>query len=175
MRTISVLFLTAIALHTYAQTSSRLTLSPHSIDSSAILEEADLACFYYPLSPHCRAFAPDNLKSITTESSDPNGPRCLLIEPTEELVSIPTLLKLNFISNDSEIDLSSITIRISKKFMSSFLPSLDVTSRVRPYISSKGVYWENATLPKGEYKITLLMRDLLGRQSQTIFSIKSKG
>ena len=175
MRTISVFFLTAIVLLTYAQTSSPLPDFSTSINSSALLEEADLACFYYPRSPRCRELAPDNLKSVATESSDPNAPRCVLIEPTEEMVTIPTFIHLDFISHDSEIDLSSITVRISKKFMNSFLPALDVTNRVRPYLSRNGVFSKNATLPKGEYQITLLIRDMSGRQSKTVFSIKSKG
>lgn len=175
MRTISIFFVASILLITYAKTSGELQDVPHETAISAILEDADLACFYYPRSPRCRDLVPDNSKSISNELVDPAGPRCVLVEPTEELVTVPTFLQLNFFSADSEIDLNSITVRISKKFFNSYLPSLDVTSRVRPYISSKGVFWKNATLPKGEYQITLLMRDIAGRHSKTVFSIKSKG
>jgi hypothetical protein len=105
-------------------------------------------------------------KPETRGLSFPPGPRIIIRSPNINGADKPTIhapikLDVEFAPIDgSQVDMSSLRIIYLK------LWGIDITDRIRPYLTKDGIYAENADLPAGEHAIEIDIKDNLGRMTK---------
>ncbi len=94
------------------------------------------------------------------------GPHIVIRSPNVNVADKPTIhvplkLDVGFTPTDgTEVDMSSLKVIYLK------LWGIDITDRIRPYITKDGIYAENADLPPGEHAIEIDIKDNLGRTTK---------
>jgi hypothetical protein len=97
------------------------------------------------------------------------GPAIKLVspDPAAEGVRSPFSLKVLFEPRGgAKIDPASVKLSYLKS------PAVDLTERIRPGLSEKGILLEGAEAPPGEHPIRLTVQDSEGRQASTIILLK---
>lgn len=95
------------------------------------------------------------------------GPSIEVVKPEQNLDLIPPVsIIIRFIPNGKEVDLSSLKVEVVKIF------AIDITNRVRPYATQKGIQADNAILPAGEHKFRITIGDVDGGISRKEFLLK---
>jgi hypothetical protein len=86
------------------------------------------------------------------------GPKIVLVAPSQGTtpVKAPMRLQIKFEQRGAKIDLDSLRITYIK------LQPVDLTERVRPFVSQDGVDFKNAEVPPGTHKIRVEVRDVDG-------------
>ena len=95
------------------------------------------------------------------ETDRAKGPLILVSSPKEgEIYRTPLVVDLRFETpQDSAVDLDSLKVSYRK------LIAIDITDRIRPYATEKGIYIPEADIPKGHHKIQIRIADLKGNVS----------
>lgn len=94
------------------------------------------------------------------------GPKVEFIADTEPSHS-PMHFQLKFVSyGGAKIDPDSI------KFTYLKTPSVDLTSRVKPFVQATGIDIPDTQLPTGDHMLRVDIKDLDGRIGSTIFALK---
>lgn len=89
------------------------------------------------------------------------GPIIEIIKPSGAKVAIapPVEILVHFVKREFPIDPESIEVELVKFF------TIDITDRVKPYISKDGIHIPEANLPEGEHQIRLTVADTEGTSS----------
>jgi len=100
--------------------------------------------------------------------SDPNGPRVIVRNPGEvKEVQAPVTINVEFEPEDGTvIDYDSLKITYLKMF------NIDITDRLKPYLTSTGIHATNAKLASGDHTIEIAVKDTAGRRTVERFSFK---
>jgi hypothetical protein len=81
----------------------------------------------------------------------------VLVQSPKGVVASPFPLRLQFTPhNGARIDPNSVTVTLLTK------PEVDLTNRVQPYISPRGVDFGQAEAPPGQYRIRIDLTDDAG-------------
>jgi len=98
---------------------------------------------------------------------NPPGPRIVIHSPNVNVADKPTIhaplkLDVEFDPTDgTQVDMGSLKVIYLK------LWGIDITDRIRPYLTSDGIHADNADLPLGEHSIEIDIKDTLGRVTRT--------
>ena len=80
-----------------------------------------------------------------------------MFEPeTEEAHPSPLEILIRFTPRQAPVDLSTLNVTLVKFF------NIDLTDRVRPYMSPEGIHIQDAKLPSGEHTLHLTLADMDG-------------
>ena len=93
---------------------------------------------------------------ISREVSD-LGPLIEILKPTEGVtLSSPTEITVRFTPKGDPIDWGTLHIWLVK------LINIDITDRVRPYVTSGGIEIPDAQLPRGHHTVRISLADMTG-------------
>src|SRR5215813_6629544 len=96
-----------------------------------------------------------------------DGPLVVVERPTQSQVRSPIPLSVRFEPRDTPIDLSTLRVTVRKRIMrATYSMALDVTDRLKPYISDSGISASGVIMPAGRYLIGLTLKDQEGRESR---------
>jgi hypothetical protein len=95
------------------------------------------------------------------DTKEKKGPIIIVKSPKNgETYALPLKIEMEFVPQpDAEIDLSSLKVLYIKIF------NIDITERVKPYATEKGILIPEAKIPKGNHKITIRIADTSGNVS----------
>lgn len=95
------------------------------------------------------------------------GPEIQVISPhMGESIKKPVSIDVRFIKGDKEIDPSTIRLEYLK-----FI-TIDLTSRVKDYLTKEGVKVSNVNLPSGTHTIRLSVGDTGGAVTRLVFTFE---
>jgi hypothetical protein len=87
--------------------------------------------------------------------------------PSAQAVDSPFLLKVKFTAHGgSHIDVSSVTGTYLNN------PSVDLTSRLKRYVSTTGVIMPQAEVPPGRHLLRIEVSDSAGRSTSTMIDLR---
>ena len=97
----------------------------------------------------------------------PTRPPDVLVQSPKGMVGSPFPLRITFTPhNGARIDPNSVTVTLLTK------PEVDLTNRVQPYISPRGVDLEQAEVPPGRYRIRVDLTDDAGHIGTTTVDLQ---
>lgn len=103
-----------------------------------------------------------------TQVLQDNGPSVQIVTPDmEQAQRSPFRLQVTFVPKPGSVVQPDSLVVEALKFA-----TLDITSRVRPFATSRGIEIEKAKVPKGVHKIKLSISDSKGGTTQQIYVIK---
>lgn len=97
------------------------------------------------------------------------GPAVKLVspDPAAESVKSPFSLKVAFEPRGgAKIDPASVRLSYLKS------PAVDLTDRVKPGLSERGIQLDGAEVPPGEHQIRVTVQDTEGRQGSTVIHLR---
>lgn len=104
---------------------------------------------------------------IDAGSSLDTGPSIEVVKPEQNVdLRSPVSIIVRFVPNGKEVDLSLLKVEVLKLF------AIDITDRVLPYTTRKGIQADNAILPAGEHKLRVTIGDVEGGVSRKVFLVK---
>jgi hypothetical protein len=113
------------------------------------------------ISPEEAAFAPapeDSL--IRSRSVNSKGPRIDVIKPAEDAPQqSPLEIQVRFYPNPAAVNPESVKVQLVK-----FI-SIDITDRVKPYLSESGINVKEANIPAGKHLVRITVSDGEGETS----------
>jgi hypothetical protein len=99
-------------------------------------------------------------------SQPSNGPIVKFLRPeNESTVAKPMVIKIVFERNLAPIDLSSLKVTYLK------LISIDITDRIRPYLTAGGIEASNAEIPEGNHRLRFSISDTQGRLTEEVLAV----
>ena len=99
--------------------------------------------------------SPIRLRGKTAMTQD--GPFLELVSPADgEAVPSPLLLEVKFSPNAAPIDLASLKVALVK------LISIDITDRLRPFVTPEGLRYPGAKVPSGKFRVRMSLADVEG-------------
>jgi len=100
-------------------------------------------------------------RELVTDKSDPDGPKVIVRDPNDiQEVSPPVTIDVAFETRDgTTLDIASLKVTYLKLF------GIDITNRLRPYLTDNGIYAPNAPLAAGNHNIEISVRDTMGRRT----------
>ncbi|MGH8092883.1 MAG: hypothetical protein ACREIF_05365 [Chthoniobacterales bacterium] len=112
-----------------------------------------------PNLPISKAGQPGGLHGFYSEKLVPGAPQIIVEKPEQGAgVATPFPVKIRFIpSGGAKINLDSLEIDVLK------LIKISLLSRVKPYVSEKGINVPEAKVPPGTYNIRITVADDQGR------------
>src|SRR2546426_1620937 len=94
------------------------------------------------------------------------GPIIEVLEPVmDKLISVPTQIAVQFVPRRAPIAIDSLKV-VLLKFI-----SIDITERVKPYVSSAGIHVPNAKFPSGQHDLRITLADTEGNISDKQFTL----
>lgn len=115
------------------------------------------------------ALPPDHLPSLELRGSPTRRPSVTIVSPAPHAgaVSSPLLLKVKLQSfGGAKIDTDSIVVTYRKT------PLIDLTQRLRPYLTADGIDLQDAELPAGVHQFRIELKDKDGRAGGADFSFE---
>ncbi len=104
---------------------------------------------------------------IATRGGLTRGPKVRLVSPAEQVLKSPFDMKVEFKSHGgAKIDPASVKVTYLKT------PLIDLTDRLKPYVSADGINFSKAEVPPGEHEIRVQVTDSDGRVGNTVLSLK---
>lgn len=97
------------------------------------------------------------------------GPRVVVIDPSPGagLIKSPFTLRVRFEPRGgSRIDTDSVVVTYQKR------PLIDLTQRIKKYIQPTGFAVEGATVPAGDHRIRIDVRDTDGRRGSAEITVR---
>jgi hypothetical protein len=111
------------------------------------------------------AIAPAGL--IDVGNTLDTGPSIEVVKPEQNAdLRSPVAIIVRFVPNGKEVDLSSLKVEVLK------LLTIDITNKVLPFATRKGIQAENAILPSGEHQLRVTIGDVGGGISRKVFLVK---
>ena len=102
-----------------------------------------------------------------TDRGTPTRGPDLTVQSPQGAVASPFALRVVFTPhNGARIDPDSVTVTLLTK------PEVDLTKRVRPFISARGVEFGQAEAPRGQYKIKIELTDDAGHIGATTVNLQ---
>jgi hypothetical protein len=101
------------------------------------------------------------------------GPRIIVLSPPSNgdafVSNRPVKLQVRFETTaDAPVDIRSLKVTYLRLF------GIDITDRVRPYASEKGIEVDNVEIPPGEHRIELEIKDRQGHDTDEILKLVVK-
>ena len=99
------------------------------------------------------------------------GPQLIVVAPPAKggtlIAHRPVSLHIRFrtAEDGAAIDLNSLRVTYLR------LWGIDITDRIKPYLSTQGIDVDNADIPPGEHSIELEVRDTLGRVIKQVLKL----
>ncbi|MBT9613048.1 MAG: hypothetical protein IV108_07270 [Burkholderiales bacterium] len=94
------------------------------------------------------------------------GPGVKFVSPTDGQIKGPFDMKFQFEPRGgSKIDPASVKVTYLKA------PLVDLTERVKPFVSAKGIDMSKVEIPPGEHDIKVEVTDDAGRKGSTVVSL----
>jgi hypothetical protein len=121
------------------------------------------------VTPAEAALPPAPIPTFELRGSPTRGPRITVVSPPPAagLVHSPIELKLRYRAfGGASIDADSVVVTYLKE------PSIDITQRIKPYITAAGIDVKNAAVPPGVHQFWIELKDNDGRVSGTEFSFQ---
>lgn len=88
------------------------------------------------------------------------GPKIEVIKPTQGASAKPPVeVEIKFVSKGSPVDPMSLTVSVVK------LINIDITDRVRTYVTASGIHVPAAQLPSGKHTVRISIADQDGLRS----------
>ncbi len=85
------------------------------------------------------------------------GPTIELVTPEEgKPVAAPVSVFIRFLPNQAPIDLASLKVVLLK------VVKIDLTDRLRPYVSEEGIRIDNGKVPSGKFRLRVTLADVQG-------------
>ena len=115
------------------------------------------------------ALPPDHMLALEVRGSPTRRPSVTIVSPPPHAgaVSSPLLLKVKLQSfGGAKIDTDSIVLTYRKT------PLIDLTQRLRPYITADGIDLPDAELPAGVHQFRIELKDKDGRAGGAEFSFE---
>jgi hypothetical protein len=85
------------------------------------------------------------------------GPKVEMLSPPDgQPTAAPVTLQVKFTANLAPIDLNSLKVKVVK------LIKIDITERVKPYLSAEGITIPDAKFPSGKFRVKLEIADVKG-------------
>ncbi|MBI3513781.1 MAG: hypothetical protein HY060_06945 [Proteobacteria bacterium] len=108
--------------------------------------------------PGVAAPAPLDLRGVT------RGPTITVVSPVESApAKSPLALKVQFAAHGgSNIDVASVKVTYLKS------PAIDLTERLKPFISAGGIELNQADVAAGRHVVRIDLKDAQGRRSSSI-------
>jgi hypothetical protein len=105
-------------------------------------------------------------RQLVVNKSDPDGPQIEVRAPGEvKEVSPPVNIDVTFEPREGHtIDWKSLKVTYLKLF------DIDITDRMKPYITPTGIHSDNAKLPPGNHTIEIAVKDDAGHRTVEHFS-----
>ncbi len=105
-------------------------------------------------------------RQLLPEQSDPDGPKVIVRDPGEVAeVTPPVTIDVAFEADPgAAIDLNSLKVIYLKLF------GIDITARLKPYLTATGIHAVNAPLAPGHHTIEISVGDTAGRRTVERFS-----
>jgi hypothetical protein len=97
------------------------------------------------------------------------GPTITVVSPTDAATRSPVVLKVRFEPHGgSSVDVASVKVTYLKS------PAVDLTARLKPYITAEGIALDQAVVAAGRHVVRIELKDAQGRQSSSIvkFSVE---
>lgn len=95
------------------------------------------------------------------------GPIIELLKPSQgQSARAPVEIDVKFRARTSPIDETSIEITLLK------IINVDLTDRLRPYMTASGIYIPNANLPSGRHAVRIKLADREGNASSTQMTLQ---
>jgi len=107
-------------------------------------------------------------RQLVPSASDPEGPKIEVRVPGEvKEVTMPVKIDVAFEPRDgAKIDFKTLKITYLKMF------NIDITDRMKPYLTPTGIFSDNAKLPPGDHSIEISLQDDSGRRTVERFNFK---
>ncbi len=104
------------------------------------------------------AAAPLDLRGVT------RGPTITVVSPAEAApAKSPVVLKIKFEAHGgSNIDVASVKVTYLKA------PAVDLTERLKPFITTAGIELDQADVAAGRHVVRIDLKDAQGRRSSSI-------
>lgn len=119
------------------------------------------------ISPDEARLAPAPDDEIRSRGLHDAGPGIEIVRPTEgEIVPSPAEILIRFRPKTTAIDLTSLKVTLLK-----FIP-IDLTDRLRPYVSPDGIAVKEAKVPTGAYRVRISLSDAHGKTSMREISFE---
>ena len=97
---------------------------------------------------------------IRTRALSDAGPGIEIIKPQEgAVIPSPAEILIRFLPKTVTIDLTTVKVTLLK-----FIP-IDLTDRLKPYISFDGIILKDANVPPGRYRVRIALADAQGKTS----------
>lgn len=113
------------------------------------------------ISPEEAASAPAPAESlIRSRGLNSKGPRIEVLKPSEEEPQrSPLAIQVRFHPNPTAVNPDSVKVQLVK-----FI-SIDITDRVKPYLSEAGIDVKEANIPSGKHLVRIMVSDGKGETS----------
>ncbi|MCO6431019.1 MAG: hypothetical protein J5J00_09175 [Deltaproteobacteria bacterium] len=107
------------------------------------------------------------IKGMSERVEPSEGPVIEFVAPRPESeVEKPVAISISFKENQAPIDISSLEVSYLKLF------SIDITDRVKPYVTDIGIDIKEAELPSGSHKVKFSIRDIQNNLTERTLKIK---
>jgi hypothetical protein len=100
-------------------------------------------------------------RQLVPDKSDPDGPKVTVRDPGEVAeVMPPVTIDIAFQADEgATVDIKSLKVTYLKLF------GIDITERLRPYLTADGIHAVNAPLAPGHHSIEISVADTTGRRT----------
>jgi hypothetical protein len=145
--------------------ASPLAASPLSVQAAVLItpQEARLA-------PDQGGAAAGGGDAFNSDRGGPTRGPDVIVQSPKGGVTSPFPLRVTFTPHSGEkIDPASVTVTLLSK------PRVDLTSRVQPYISARGVDFPQAEAPPGRFRIRIDLTDSAGHIGTTTVDLHVQG
>jgi len=105
--------------------------------------------------------------SAPKEAEASRGPEISLVRPKDGgTYAGPFEIDVRFVPRTGSVDLNTLNVEYVK------LWGINITERVRPYITKEGIRLQNAQFPSGQHRIKISIADVAGNFSSRTFSVR---
>lgn len=116
------------------------------------------------ITPKEAAMAPAKERGLEGEipvaAESEMGPKIEVIKPTQGASAKPPVeVEIKFVAKSSPVDPASLTVSVVK------LINIDITDRVRTYVTASGIHVPAAQLPSGKHTVRISIADQDGLRS----------
>lgn len=148
---------------------SVLVVSVGFISLTSFAREKPTTLDFWLVTPDEAALAnAESTPALRKRGIDPRGgPIIELLKPSQGQASrAPVEIDVKFHASRAPIDERTIQVTLLK-----FI-NVDLTDRIRPYITASGIYIPNANLPSGQHAVRITLADREGNASSTQMTLQ---
>jgi hypothetical protein len=113
--------------------------------------------------PDAQPETPPPVKLRTRGKTAPEGlgPKVEMVSPEEnQPTPAPLTLWVRFTAKDVPIDLDSLKVKLVKVI------KIDITDRLKPYVTADGIKIPDAKFPSGKFRVKLYLADIKGNLTE---------